>query len=150
MDSTNSPILECLKDGTTNAVTEFRLRPVDFVYESDIQSLLFAILRDAMRNIRYKPEARDVESLFKSVPSINPVKTEYPLNIPLNMQGRFDVAVLSAKQDPSLRIWERRGRRRLSADAVAFSPDGRQALSGSPLRLWEVELVEYISTLQGK
>ena len=105
MVDTDAMLIYQLKRAVGDTVSEFMEHPVDFLYESDIQSLLFTKLRHEMREIRYKSEAKDVELLFKSVRSINPVKTEYPL-ISSGLNGRFDVAVLSEKHDPAFRIWK--------------------------------------------
>jgi hypothetical protein len=105
MVDTDAILIHQLKQAISETVSEFMANPVDFLYESDIQSLLFVKLRQEMREIRYKSEAKEVELLFKSVRSINPVKTEYPL-IPSGLNGRFDVAVLSEKHDPAFRIWK--------------------------------------------
>ena len=104
MVDTDAMLINQLKQAISGTVSEFMANPVDFLYESDIQSLLFANLRHEMREVRYKSEAKDVELLFKSVRSVNPVKTEYPLT-PSGSKERFDVAVLSEKQDPAFRIW---------------------------------------------
>lgn len=121
MEDADSRLIDKLKHATGQTVSEFRSQPVDFLYESDIRSLLFAKLRHEMSDIRYESEAKDVERFFKSVPRINPVKTEYGLNLQ-GSRARFDVAVLSAEQDPSFNIW--RQPCRIAIEVKLWQPDG--------------------------
>jgi hypothetical protein len=101
---TDATLIDHLKYAISETVAEFQANPVDFLYESDIQSLLFTKLRHEMREVRYESKAKDVDLLYKSEHSINPVKTEYRLNAS-GLTGKFDVAILSKKHDPAFRIW---------------------------------------------
>lgn len=125
MVDTDAMLMLQLEQAVSETVSEFRAHPVDFLYESDIQSLLFAKLRHEMREVRYKSEAKDVERLFKSVPSINPVKTEYSPNLG-ESRARFDVAVLSERQDPALKVWNQFCR--IAIELKLWQPDGTGAL----------------------
>lgn len=123
MEITDARLVEYLQSAVGETVLRFVAKPVDFLYESDIQSLLFAILRHEMRDVRYKSKAKDVEVFFKST-DINPVKTEYPVNLEGN-RGRFDIAVLSSDHDPNFRIWWQPCR--IAVEITLWQPDGTGA-----------------------
>jgi hypothetical protein len=124
-------LIQQLKQAISETVSEFMTYPVDFLYESDIQSLLFAKLRHEMRDVRFRSEAKDVQRFFKFVPNINPVKTEYPLSLN-GSRARFDVAVLSNQQDPTLKIWNQFCR--IAIEIKLWQPDGTGALPFDDLK----------------
>ncbi|HUX28131.1 MAG TPA: hypothetical protein VMV39_05055 [Terracidiphilus sp.] len=99
MNVNDATLLDQLRCATRKTIAEFSASPMDFLYESDIQSLMFAKLRDEMLYVRYKFETKDFEERVGFIPIINPVKSEYPSD------RRFDIAVLSEKPDPTCHLW---------------------------------------------
>ena len=65
MVDTDAMLINQLKQAVGDTVSEFMEHPEDFLYESDIQSLLFTKIRHEMREIRYKSEAEGFELFFK-------------------------------------------------------------------------------------
>ncbi len=81
---------------------QFRQTPGSFLYESDLQGLLYAELFDALARepIRWKPGDARWDDVTDGEPlTINPARTEYPSD------RRFDVAVLSPRLNHEQNAW---------------------------------------------
>jgi hypothetical protein len=119
INSTDSTLIVHLKNAARKTVTAFQKHPEDFLSEHDIQSLLFAELRNEMCDIRY--DVSGVKHRFSIIPAINPVKTEYQLN-PNGSGPRVDIAVLSEVQDSAYNLW--RQPCRIAIEIKLWQPGG--------------------------
>jgi hypothetical protein len=92
-----------VKEAIERTVKQFQKHPLDFLSECDIQAWLFAELRfpDATRDLRFQHDAANPRFELPDTFSVHHVTTEY--HVP--PEGRFDVAVLSEKTDPTSDIW---------------------------------------------
>lgn len=120
--------IQLLQKGINETVKQYLAQPFDFLYESDIQSLLFCSLRKEFQHKCFVPQAKDVNTLFcqSTVRPINPIKSEFPMNLDSSFQ-RFDIAILDESQDESHRIWWQPSR--VAIEIKLWQPDGT---GGSP------------------
>jgi hypothetical protein len=80
----------------------FRTQPESFLFERDVQGLLFARLFDRLAGspVTWSPEKKGLPGLLnRAALRLNPVKTEYPGGL------LFDVAVLGLETYPNLKAW---------------------------------------------
>lgn len=105
MSANELDIFDSLKGAISAIVEAFRAHPLDFLSERDIQALLFAELRKRTLEFRYPYDAHGENARFdfKQPFESHPVTAEYFLYE--RGQARFDVAILSAKQDLKASIW---------------------------------------------
>ncbi len=111
-----------VQNAVADVAEEFSRSPASFLYESDLQSLVFAKLFAELDDCRVRQEApadywrsaADVSRL-----AINPAKTEYPDST------RFDIALLDPVPDPAANIWNQPVR-------LALELKFRQANGGGP------------------
>jgi len=98
-------VIEQVKEAIDRTVEQFQKFPLGFLSERDIQACLFAELRKQTDGLRYQYDAGDKNRRFGFTDpfSIHPVTTEYHLYN--GKDDRFDIAVLSEKQDSSSDIW---------------------------------------------
>jgi hypothetical protein len=119
INSTDSTLIDQLRNAVRKTVREFQEYPADFLSENDIQSLLFAELRREMCDLRY--DFSGVEHRFSQIHTINPVKTEYQLN-PNGFGPRVDIAVLSELQNLDYNLW--RQPCRIAIEIKLWQPGG--------------------------
>jgi hypothetical protein len=98
-------MIEQVRNAIDKTVNQFQKYPYDFLSERDIQALLFTELRNETIGLRYHYDAGDKDRQFGFTDrfSIHPVTTEYHLYN--GKDDRFDIAVLSEKQDSNSDIW---------------------------------------------
>lgn len=96
--------LNKIQQSLYGVVAEFSKNPADFLYESDLQCMLYGNMRNNFSECLIRSEAKDLEQLFNYRPLINPVKSEYPYNVE-GLRAKFDLAILDDVQDPLFRIW---------------------------------------------
>ncbi len=93
---------QAVSSAVRTVATEFIKSPVSFLYESDVQGLLFARLHDQLDGaaIQWPLRAKDWRTVDNGEPQhINPVKTEYPDGT------KFDVALLDPGFIPKQKVW---------------------------------------------
>ncbi len=119
----------------------FRATPASFLYESDLQSLLYArLFEDLSREpILWRPNQNVWDDIAGDKPLvINPVRSEYPSGV------LFDVAVLPPKLDDEQNAW-------CQPVEIAIEIKFRQADgSGSPFKEDLDKLARYRASNAGR
>lgn len=80
----------------------FRAQPESFLFEYDVQGLLFARLFDRLAGspITWSPDRKGLPGLLnRTALKLNPVKMEYPGGL------RFDIAVLDSRTHSDQKAW---------------------------------------------
>jgi len=85
--------LHAISDSMSVVAAKFRNQPLSFLYESDLQGLLFAELFARLSNLTFSWMSPNTNTRWSRILEgktfiINPVKTEYPSG------RRFDIAVI--------------------------------------------------------
>jgi len=114
-------LIENVHQSVTEVITEFSNNPADFLYEADLQCLLYTSLRRRFSPYPIPPQAKELEKLFGYRPLLNPVKSEFPYNVD-GLSAKFDVAILDHQQDPLRRIWWQPCR--FGIELKLWQPDG--------------------------
>ncbi len=98
-------MIDKLSNAINTTVAQFQEHPTGFLSERDIQALLYVELRNATSDLRHQYDGGGANRRFGFTEPfcIHPVTTEYHLYN--GKDDRFDVAVLSEKQDPNSDIW---------------------------------------------
>jgi len=98
-------MIDRLKNAVDNTVEQFQKYATSFLSERDIQAWLFVELRNATVEHWNNYPAGGVNSRFgfRDPFRIRPITTEYYLY--KGERDRFDIAVLSAEQDPDSALW---------------------------------------------
>jgi hypothetical protein len=94
--------LEAVSLAVREVAAIFRTQPESFLFERDVQGLLFARLFDRLASspVTWSPEKKGLPGLLnRAALRLNPVKTEYPGGL------LFDVAVLGLETYPDLKAW---------------------------------------------
>lgn len=98
-----SRYLGALQEALSEVSAKFRQEPASFLYESDLQGLLFTKLFDRLADVplRWKPDSKRW-SIIKGDQAllINPVKTEYPTG------RRFDIALIEPELPVVDPVWD--------------------------------------------
>ncbi len=114
-------LLNAIRQSLAEVIAEFMGNPADFLYESDLQCLLYTSLRHRFSSYLIQSQAKDLEQLFGYLPLINRVKSEFPYNID-GLSAKFDLAILDHNQDPMRRIWWQPCR--FGIELKLWQPDG--------------------------
>lgn len=89
-----------VRDVIKKVVEDFQESPFDYLYESDLQAVLFTRLFDRLREekINISSSSRGKKDPPEHL-TINPVKSEYPSGT------RFDVAIVDANSSKEHLVW---------------------------------------------
>lgn len=105
MDASETPTqryLDAVAFAAQNVAATFRREPASFLFEADVQALLFGRLFDRLSDstIAWDPATKGLPGLAQDTAlKLNPVKMEYPA-------GRlFDIAVLETSTYPDQKAW---------------------------------------------
>jgi hypothetical protein len=98
MDSNDWAIIKRhLENAICRTVQQFQQHPADFLSENDNQAVLFAELRNEMRDLRMKYEAAcPKDRCFGKPLDVSRVMSEYWIAA----EGQCDIVVLCGEQDP--------------------------------------------------
>jgi hypothetical protein len=94
--------LDAVALAVRNVAEIFRAQPESFLFECDVQALLFARLFDRLSGspITWSPDKKGLPGLLnRTTLRLNPVKMEYPAGL------LFDIAILGLETYPDLKAW---------------------------------------------
>lgn len=101
--NTRDPIIARVRGAVDQTVAEFIANPFDFLYESDLRSVLYYFARQALEDSRVPLRVRDPRAGTTSDLTITRVRSEYPSE--LTPRQRFDIAILPDVLGPSKNRW---------------------------------------------